>query len=417
MRFYQFLLLALIIISFTSCSLNFNNYELKTDLDTTGENKAYISGTIIKNDKSDKPYHLILYKVIKEKDDKYFYQLVEFSTHLKNENFQFVVQPGAYFLYACQNPTKITEKRLGYEFYSDYVELNKKKNRIDIEVKMSNDLQEVTDDNILIETTTQKSILDKISFKEQKTLDDNIFKRDNASIGLWKPLEFFKNIGGGVYTLEKFDKRKIPVLFVHGMNGTPLDFVSIINKLDKNKFQALVYYYPTGINLNYSVDILKTVFDYIRNKYQIKKTLIVSHSMGGLVSRGFINIYKDKLEIPILITISTPWNGQKFAKLGEDYIKYLPPSFLNMIPGSVYQKKILEDSFPKNLKHHLLFGYNGKSSLVLEKSNDGTISLSSQLFEKAQNQSFEVYGFNENHISILKSKKVINKINTILDSI
>ena len=415
MKKYTHLFLVFFTLFFTSCT--FNKFNSRTDLIVTDQNKAFVTGQIILNTQSKKPYYLMLYKVVEKTKDKYIYELVDFSTHIQNENFSFSVKTGSYFLYACQNQEIISEKRLGFQYYSDYITLTKEKNKINLNVKMSKEVQEVSDDNVLIETLNQKSLSKKISFTQNRTLDDNIFKRKNSSLGLWNPEKFSHNVGGGIYMIGEYDKNKIPILFIHGMNGTPTDFTSIINSIDKNKFQAWVYYYPTGLNLNFSVDFLKTAMDYIKIKYSINKLILVSHSMGGLVARGFINIYKNKLEIPIFITLSTPWNGQKFAKLGEDYIKYLPPSFVNMIPQSVFQKKILREKFPDTLKHYLFFGYKGKSSLVLDKSNDGTISLSSQLFETAQNQSSKIYGFNENHISILKSKIVIDKIDEILDTI
>lgn len=215
--------------------------------------------------------------------------------------------------------------------------------------------------------------------------------------------------------LEEFDNKRIPILFIHGMNGTPTDFEYIIENIDKTKFQAWVYYYPSGLNLNYSVDILNSVMDYIKLEYQINELVIVAHSMGGLVSRGFINVYDGDIKFPIFITISTPWNGQELAKESQKYKKYLPQAFSNMVPNSAYQKRVLNKKFPEELEHSLLFGYKGKSSFVLEESNDGTISLSSQLFQKAQEQADLVYGFNENHISILNSQVVTKKINDILE--
>lgn len=393
---------------FTGCF--FGEKNLRVDLRVNENNKATISGKILKNTKSKKPYYLTLFKVEKETT-----KIVDFSIHPKEENFSFDVTSGSYFLYACQNPETLTKKRLGYQFYSDVVELNPQNNTHNIVLKLSENLQEVDDKNTLIETTETESLLKNVSYGNFATLDDVIFLRENGSKGLWEPKEFLREVGGGLYMLEEYTDKKIPLLFIHGMNGTPLDFETIISKIDRKKYQPWIYYYATGVNLNYSVHLLETIMDEMKEKYQLKKLVIIAHSMGGLVSREFINTYKSKIDIPTYITISTPWNGKRIIEFGEEYAANIIPSFGNMIPGSVFQTNALKEKLPDNLKHYLLFGYKGIRSFIMENSNDGTISLSSQLFESAQKQAFAIYGYNEDHVSILKEPKVINKINTILE--
>ena len=53
----------------------------------------------------------MLYKVVEKTKDKYIYELVDFSTHIQNENFSFSVKPGSYFLYACQNQEIISKNK------------------------------------------------------------------------------------------------------------------------------------------------------------------------------------------------------------------------------------------------------------------------------------------------------------------
>ena len=199
------------------------------------------------------------------------------------------------------------------------------------------------------------------------------------------------------------------------MSGTPKDFSHIIENIDKNKYQIIMYYYASGANLYYSVDGLTNSINKIKEKFKIKKLVVIAHSMGGLVSRGFINNISSTLRIEKYITLSTPWNGQKFAVYGGEFASRLVPSFGNMVPGSVFQTNILNKPFAKELKHYLFFGYKGRSSLVLDNSNDGVISLSSQLYSKAQSQADFIFAYDATHSSILKSKgviyQIINKLN------
>ncbi len=401
------------IISITMLGCISQNKNAKLDLVVNKADKITIEGIITENKKSSKDYYLVLYKEI-IKDNKKTHRIVEFSTYSKSKSFKFIVNQGTYFLYACQNPEIITEERLGYEFNSKIFTLNNKNTSKYITVKMSSSPKLVKKNNLLISTSKDNALFTSFHEIKKSTLIDPIFSIENAKLGLWNPIEFYSKVCGGLYLLENFSNKKIPILFVHGMTGTPRDFTHIIKSIDKNKYQPMVYFYASGTNLNIVVDGLKRSMREIKEKYKINDLVIIAHSMGGLVSRGFINEHNININIDKFITLSTPWNGNKFAGLGGDIATRMVPSFGNMIPGSAYQINILKKPFPRNLKHYLFFGYKAKSSYILDKSNDGVISLSSQLFYKAQFQASSIFGYNKSHVGILKSERVLNKINDIL---
>ena len=55
-------------------------------------------------------------------------------------------------------------------------------------------------------------------------LSDPRFDRDNGRMGLWEPFDFLLEVGAGVYMLEPYDPSRTPVVFVHGMGGSPREF-------------------------------------------------------------------------------------------------------------------------------------------------------------------------------------------------
>jgi hypothetical protein len=61
----------------------------------------------------------------------------------------------------------------------------------------------------------------------------------------------------------------------------------------------------------------------------------------------------------------------------------------------------------------LFFGYRGRNGIIGE-NNDGTVSLSSMLKNAAQQEAKKIYGFNEDHVSILSSDEVFETYNNIL---
>ena len=54
----------------------------------------------------------------------------------------------------------------------------------------------------------------------------------------------------GLFLLAPYDPDKIPILFVHGANGTPEGWKMIVEQIDRKKYQPWFYYYPSGFRLN-----------------------------------------------------------------------------------------------------------------------------------------------------------------------
>jgi pimeloyl-ACP methyl ester carboxylesterase len=249
-------------------------------------------------------------------------------------------------------------------------------------------------------------------------LDDDRFGAESGRMGLWQPYQFVEQIGGGIYLLEAFDPGKTPVLFVHGANGYPQNFTYLIEHLDRDKFQPWVYMYPSGLRLDDLSTFLVRGMVELHAKYEYSKLCVVAHSMGGLVSRSFVNqVAKQESEFQVVkafVTISTPWAGHAASQGGVDHSPAVIPSWLDMIPGSPFQTKTLEEQLPEYLDYYLLFSYRGGHSRTAGGASDGAVALASQLDYRAQKQAIKVYGFDEDHVSILDSAEVSTELNRIL---
>ena len=120
------------------------------------------------------------------------------------------------------------------------------------------------------------------------TLDDPRFRMENAVSGMWAPVDFVFHVRPGVYFLQAYDPTKIPVLFVHGIQGTPRSFRLLIEHLDAATFQPWVAYYPSGASLSLCAEHLSQIMDKLRLQYGVQRVFVVAHSMGGLVARGLV---------------------------------------------------------------------------------------------------------------------------------
>jgi pimeloyl-ACP methyl ester carboxylesterase len=257
------------------------------------------------------------------------------------------------------------------------------------------------------------------------TFDDPRFKEEQASNSLWRPYDFIFDVGPGVYFLEPFDAKKIPVLFVHGINGTPLNFRYLVEHLDRTKYQPWLYYYPSGVRLSGLAEHLDQTMKNLQLQHGFTRYYVIAHSMGGLVSRGFLlrNQSGDsRASVPLYITISTPWGGHKAAQAGVNYAPAVVYVWNDMVPHSAYLTDLFFSNhdgvpwhrpLPPGIQHHLLFGFKHRGTMTGECS-DSTVTLASQLYPGAQEDASRLYGLDETHMSILDSLETSRLVNRLL---
>ncbi len=255
---------------------------------------------------------------------------------------------------------------------------------------------------------------------EVTTLADPRFSEDSAERGMWKFYEFLIAGRAGIYFLEPYDPKRIPVLFVHGINGTPRNFSSLIAKLDRTRFQPWVVYYPSGARLDTLVTWLDELFTRLEVSLKLDKAVVVAHSMGGLVSRGFVLRHHEtstKDPIRTLVTISSPLGGMASAGEGVATSPIVVRSWYGLAPGSPYLdglfyadpgRRTKRRRLPATLAYHLLFGFKGGCS------SDGVVEVASQLRPEAQEEARSIRGYDETHTGILDSAAVAAHLNEIL---
>ena len=260
-------------------------------------------------------------------------------------------------------------------------------------------LQARTFDEQLDVSLTQVTAVGEISY-----LSDPRFDQAIAEDGLWRPFDFLFKGHPGLYFLGAYDSTKVPVLFVHGINGSPQNFKTLIERLDRRRFQPWVYYYPSGAALPRVADHLTQTMRQLQLQYGFKSFAVVAHSMGGLVSRGFLQRYREgggAAATPLFVSIATPWDGHKGAEWGAKAPIGSARVFTDMAPNSEYLKSLYGRD--PGVPHYLLF-----------TSNDGTVTKESQLRDAAQKGAVSVEGFHETHMGVLEATAVSARVNELL---
>lgn len=116
-----------------------------------------------------------------------------------------------------------------------------------------------------------------------------------ATLGLLSPDQTQQT--RGLYMLEPYDPRKIPVVMVHGLWSIPMTWLEMFNDLRaepeiRDNYQFWFYFYPTGqpfwisaAQFRADLDKMRTDLDPQHAALALDQMVLVGHSMGGLVSR------------------------------------------------------------------------------------------------------------------------------------
>jgi pimeloyl-ACP methyl ester carboxylesterase len=101
--------------------------------------------------------------------------------------------------------------------------------------------------------------------------------------------------------LQPFDPARTPVIFVHGLQETPVSWTTMIDSLRNDPwitehYQFWVYSYPSGYPYPYSAALFRQDLDGIDRAFpNHKRVVLIGHSMGGMICRLMITDAGDKI--------------------------------------------------------------------------------------------------------------------------
>lgn len=407
------LILGALILTISGCSLLGLKYDLQ-QFDASSE----FSGRITNNNGSDAPVIVLLSQY-----QNGHHQLQDYTIVYGSGDFLLRAPEGAYYLFAFEdkNHDFTLQENERAAWYGNPSLLTASSGQSFTKMDLRLLAPELVKARLpsLFQTNTKPERLSKQAANIATVVTPAFFKPDIGTLGLWQPIKFHQQGHSGVYLLEPFDPNKIPVMFVHGMGGSGYDWRYLVSQLDREHFQPWLVQYPSGLRLGLLSKTLNQTTNQLSSNFGFKQLIVVAHSMGGLVSRGFINHHQSDgsrhFSIPSFVSISTPWLGHSGAAKGVKYSPVAIPSWFDLSPGSPYLTSLSNKKLPPTLQHYLMFSHNGREQGLLSSQNsDGTVTLSSQLPQKIQAEAIRVIGFDQTHTGVLKSQDVANHLNKIL---
>jgi pimeloyl-ACP methyl ester carboxylesterase len=192
--------------------------------------------------------------------------------------------------------------------------------------------------------------------------------------------------------VQPYDAKKIPVLFVHGLQSTPVSWVPMVNAIWsdpvlRQNYQVWVFDYPTGYPVPYSSLLLRRQLNALDKAFPNHRPIVlVGHSMGGILSRLMITdsggdklwryffgkspaqttlspeskaltrealIFKPQRHVARVIFISTPHRGSVIAQgpIGRiaSSLIHRPLKFVRLGP-EIMQASVVQEEDPGVLK-------------------------------------------------------------------
>lgn len=413
--FVRYCLLTIALYGLSGCAL----FEIHEEV-TEYEISFGLVGKIVGSDTQDEAVIVVLYRETDGKMVASQYQIADSTMH-----YSFIVREGRYSLGAFEdvngNLSYDSGERFGLYGKPGGLKIQvggvestgtKAVQALDIDLAQASEYPEdyprrISDGSLVVRSYKKLGVVTDFA--------DPVFHEKNGSLGYWKPVSFLKKIGIGIFFLEKYDPDKSVILFVHGATGTPTGWKPIVDHLDRTRYQPWFFYYPSGGRLNMVADSLNRFVKELHREYHFKSMHVVAHSMGGLVSRSFIfkNLRDRHDYIQSFISISTPWGGIKAAAKGVQKSPGVIPSWYDVATGSAFLEQIYAESLNGKIDFHLFFGIKGKCSKMMG-NNDGTVEIASEIDYRAQDDAVRLYPFNEGHMSILASNRVMQLLNQLL---
>jgi pimeloyl-ACP methyl ester carboxylesterase len=248
-------------------------------------------------------------------------------------------------------------------------------------------------------------------------LDDAHLSADNGMVGYWTPMRYLQETGANIEFLQAYDPDRIPVLFVHGAAGSPQDWRYFMRHLDAKRYQPWFFHYPSGASMELNAALLLRRLQALQARHGLQTLAVVAHSMGGLLVRSLLVEHGSELPfVSTLVTLSTPWGGEPLSDAGVQLAPAVVPSWRDLQPQGPFLNALYAQPLPAPLPHHLLFSFRakGRISRLLRPNNDGSVTLQSQLHPAAQAGAATLWGFDEDHDSILQSPQALARLHALL---
>ena len=246
-----------------------------------------------------------------------------------------------------------------------------------------------------------------------------LFAAETAAVGLWHSGFFLDNYGTAIVLAAPFADGRVPVVLVPGIGGSPRDFAALAAHLERAGYQPAYFVYPSGMALGSAAEQFGRRLRELVGRHHIDRLVVIGHSMGGVIAKALLDEIDVKDDLPswrLFISISSPFGGINAAR-HADRLPLHPPAWDDLIPDSAFMRKVQSTPFPSHLRFYLFFGARSSNRLMAALgNNDGVLSIASMCANPVNDWAADVFGFYEDHTSILAEPLVLRRLERVLNA-
>ncbi|MHA1592756.1 MAG: alpha/beta fold hydrolase, partial [Candidatus Heimdallarchaeaceae archaeon] len=208
------------------------------------------------------------------------------------------------------------------------------------------------------------------------------------------------------YHNKNYNIDNIPIVLVHGLHGESGNWDNWYEYLTNLGYDVWQFYYPNDQENNYSAALMRDALDYITQIYSSSKVDVMSHSMGGLISRGYaegFGVTPSGIPVPYnnnirkLILVAGPYHGSYLSNriLNDDDLsrsgvvcdiieRFLgdrnrkEPAYTDLAVGSDFTWNLNKGGINPDINYFVIAGNEHILCVKYEADdNDGFVSVSS----------------------------------------
>lgn len=152
---------------------------------------------------------------------------------------------------------------------------------------------------------------------------------------------------------------------------------------------------------------IATSADLVKRKLADEPTVLIGHSMGGILAAGLAHELPE--QVRAVITISTPFGGSRAAAWCR-WLPHFPPVLTDVSPSSgiLQRLRLMKLSIPS-----LSLVTTGGALPTTIEANDSIVTVSSQMASPCQRKTKLPF----NHFEVLMVEKTIETVAEFLDGL
>jgi pimeloyl-ACP methyl ester carboxylesterase len=250
------------------------------------------------------------------------------------------------------------------------------------------------------------------------SLDDRLFGFTGRFTGVLRADRFNRVLGFWIFLRGPHRRDRVPVVLIHGHTTGPRPLAELAESLDPERFEPWYCYYATGIEIDRSSVLLRRSLAETASRYNENRVIVIAYSFGGLVARQALLDTEEAVDfpdVPLFITVATPWNGSDANRFETDRT-FAPGSWFDIHVGSYFLTHLFDRRLPESTAFHMVYSFDSRDRRRIPGDDDGVIAGWSLARPEAVAEARSVTYIPEtHHLDVIRHPRTIARVGVLLE--